>query len=272
MKINMLYYILFIQSISTFTNAQEQLVNTTTIQKIGEMELKVSVNQPKLLKFYQNENLQNYKRQWKKNTNGTTEIEFNKDVTVNNIKIKSGKYLLLLFPGNDWKPANDVVYAFPGNDWKPKDSITKFPGNDWNHKKDSLNTFPGNDWKPKKNTINTFPGNDWNPKNSQVKFPGNDWKPKESKIRFPGNDWKPVNDLMESFPGNDWLIVFYQNTESNSKKLDKNLIAAEIIVSSKRTITPSTNVSANFIYLNINSVQLELSWDKTLLSIPINIR
>ncbi|QRM87818.1 DUF2911 domain-containing protein [Lacinutrix sp. WUR7] len=257
MKINILYYALFALCISSFASAQEQLIKTTTIQKIGATELKVSTQQPTKLQWHSEKNIEKYKQQWKQNVNGKTEIAFNKDVIINNINIKAGKYLLLIFPGNDWKPANDSLYVFPGNDWKPKDTIAN---------------FPGNDWQPTNDVINVFPGNDWNPKNSLVKFPGNDWKPKKSKLRFPGNDWKPVNTLMSSFPGNDWLVVFYKNTGSTSKKLDKSLIVGEVTVASKKRLTPAINLSANFIYLNTNSVQLEISWKKTMLSIPINMK
>lgn len=243
MKSFFIYSLLILVATTTEIIAQELSINSTTIQKIGPTELKVNVQQATKKMLIHAKSDVSYRQQWKEQNNGITEIEFNKDVVINAINIKAGKYFLLLFPGNDWKPANDVIYAFPGNDWQPKD-----------------------------NALHTFPGNDWNPKNSKVKFPGNDWKPKKSKIKFPGNDWTPVNELMESFPGNDWLVVFYKNTGKANKKLDKNLIVAEVVIDSKRQLTPTTNLAAHFIYLNTNSVQLELSWKKTLLSIPINIK
>ncbi|MDG5492273.1 DUF2911 domain-containing protein [Psychroserpens sp. SPM9] len=272
MKINFLFLAFFISSISMQIQAQEQPVITTTIQKIGQTEIKVSVVQPKIMRVTNRNKALNYKNLWKQHVNGAAEIEFNNDVIVDKIKLKAGKYLILLFPGNDWKPKNDSMRAFPGNDWSPKDSKIKFPGNDWKPKNDSVKAFPGNDWKPSTDTLNVFPGNDWNIKDSKVKFPGNDWKPKNSKIAFPGNDWSPLNDAMDEFPGNDWLVVFYQNTNSNSKTLDKNLIAAEIMVNPEKIIQPLMNLSANFMYSNPKSIQLTLAWDKTLISIPIHLK
>ncbi|MBU2939543.1 DUF2911 domain-containing protein [Lacinutrix sp. C3R15] len=241
MKIHLLYYTLFVLCTTAVSRAQEQTVTNITIQKIGETELKTSINLPKKQTLNHNKGLKNYKNQWKQNANGKTVIEFNNDILVNNIKLKAGKYYILFFPGNDWQPNKDSIAAFPGNDWKPKN-----------------------------NSLIRFPGNDWNPKNSKLKFPGNDWKPRENSIKFPGNDWKPVNKLMESFPGNDWLVVFYRITNSN--KLDKNLIAAELTVDSKKLILPTKNLTANFIYLAPNHIELTLSLDKTLISIPIHIR
>lgn len=242
MKIKFIYVALFFICLNTQIKAQKLPVTTTTTHKVGKTALKVNLVQPKTVNFNQNRSVAIYKSQWKHHINGTTEIEFNKNVKINGVNLKAGKYLVLLFPGNDWKPANDAIYAFPGNDWKPKN---------------------GN--------INKFPGNDWNPKDSKIKFPGNDWKPRDSKVKFPGNDWKPVNDSMDSFPGNDWLVVFYRNLGKKSKKFDKSLIAAEITIASTRLVQPHVNLTASFVYLNQNKVNLNISWDKTRISIPIDI-
>ena len=241
MKIKFLYLALF-SVFSLQLSAQKLPIVTTAIHKVGQTELKVSLVQPEKVQLNQDKNTTINKNQWKQHINGTTEVTFNKDVKINGVKLKAGKYLILLFPGNDWRPSNDAIYAFPGNDWKPKNGSVK-----------------------------KFPGNDWNPKDSKVKFPGNDWKPKNSKIMFPGNDWRPVNNSMDSFPGNDWLVVFYRNLGSKSKKMDKNLIAAELTVGATRLTQPSVNLAANFAYLNNNTIHLNFSWDKTQISIPIDI-
>jgi len=219
--------------------AQQQAVTTTSVQKIGKTELKINLTQQTDIKQNTSKDIESYKKQWKQNINGFTEIEFNKEVTINNTKIKAGKYFILLFPGNDWKPSNDQTYAFPGNDWKPTASKVKFPGNDWK------------------------------PENSKILFPGNDWTPKNPNIKFPGNDWTPLNASMDAFPGNDWLIVFYKNTGKNNLPFNKKQIVAETVITSKSISQSAPNVLANFIYLNSYTVHLNLTWQKTLISIPI---
>lgn len=238
MKIRLLFFAFLLASINTKIAAQQLDVTTTTIHKVGQTELKINLTHKTKVKRITDKDVETYKEQWKQSINGSTEIEFNKDITINNIKIKAGKYLILLFPGNDWKPDNDQVYAFPGNDWKPTDSKVKFPGNDWK------------------------------PKNSKILFPGNDWKPKNSNVKFPGNDWAPLNESMNAFPGNDWLVVFYKK---DNKPFNKNRIVAETTITSKRITQPVLNVLANFIYLNNNAVQLNFTLEKTVIAIPIII-
>lgn len=239
MKIKLLFFAFLVANINMKIAAQQLDVTTTTIHKVGQTELKINLTHQKQGKQNTSKNVETYKQQWKQNINGSTEIEFNKDVIVNNINIKAGKYLILLFPGNDWKPGNDQVYAFPGNDWKPTDSKVKFPGNDWT------------------------------PKNSKILFPGNDWKPKSTNAKFPGNDWAPLNESMNAFPGNDWLVVFYKNSSKNNKAFNKKWIVAETTIAPERITQPALNVLANFVYLNDNAVQLNFTLEKTVLAIPI---
>jgi|GEM_PF-4799634 len=225
-------------------HARQTPTTVTVAQKIGATKVSIAYDKTSILDTKGDDDVTHFKQAWRRNLNGTTIMTIDKPVKINGISLKPGTYSILFFPGNDWVPKEDAIRDFPGNDWSPRN--------------DKL----------------IFPGNDWSPKHAVVKFPGNDWKPKQSKTAFPGNDWQPVNELMKDFPGNDWLVVFYLHPKKVKKvkgKWDKNQIAAEIMVHPEQLMQRAKFLNANFVNFNEKGTNITLAWNKTMISIPVEV-
>ena len=77
-----------------------------------------------------------------------------------------------------------------------------------------------------------------------------------------------------SKPGNDqWEVIFYSNTDNwgTPQDWDENLVAATVMAKPVTTADKQQNFAIEINNLEMNGADLEIKWDQTMVSVPLEV-